>query len=143
MYINLLNKPWFNQNSCSEEQYMLTIRGAQVVWDCKKVGTYCLELCFSPLSPARATFLTWPWQIHNSPADWARKLSKIILGFSKSSAWNRKKSFYFRFGVCWRDHHKWECFGFFLATFTWPWTPTHWAIILVQDFLGNGQNPHL
>jgi len=26
-------------------------------------------------------------------------------------------------------------FWLFLATFTWPWTPTHWAIILAQDFL--------
>jgi len=25
----------------------------------------------------------------------------------------------------------------FFATFTWPWTPIHWAIILTQDFFGN------
>ena len=23
---------------------------------------------------------------------------------------------------------------FFLATFTWPWAPSHWAIIMVQEF---------
>jgi len=28
-------------------------------------------------------------------------------------------------------------FLLFLATFTWPWTTTHWAIILAQDFFGN------
>jgi len=26
-------------------------------------------------------------------------------------------------------------FLLFLATFTWPWTTTDWAIILAQDFL--------
>jgi len=25
----------------------------------------------------------------------------------------------------------------FLAIFTWPWAPTHWAIIMAQDFFGN------
>jgi len=25
----------------------------------------------------------------------------------------------------------------FLAIFTWPWTPIHWAIILAQYFFGN------
>jgi len=28
-------------------------------------------------------------------------------------------------------------FLLFLATFTWPWTKTHWAIILAQNFFGN------
>jgi len=28
-------------------------------------------------------------------------------------------------------------FLLFLAIFTWPWTPIHWAIILAQYFFGN------
>jgi len=27
--------------------------------------------------------------------------------------------------------------GVFLATFTWPWASTYWAIIVAQDFFGN------
>ena len=27
--------------------------------------------------------------------------------------------------------------GVFLATFTWLWAPTHWAIIMAQEFFGN------
>jgi len=27
--------------------------------------------------------------------------------------------------------------GVFLATFSWPWAPTHWASIKAQDFFGN------
>ena len=27
--------------------------------------------------------------------------------------------------------------GVFLATLTWPWAPTHWAIIMAQDLFEN------
>ena len=50
---------------------------------------------------------------------------------------SKKNDFCFRFGVRWGDRCKWGCFCFFLATFTWPWTTTHCAIILAQYLFGN------
>jgi len=35
------------------------------------------------------------------------------------------------------DRHTWGCFCLFLDTVGRPWAPTHWAILLAQDFFGN------
>jgi len=48
---------------------------------------------------------------------------------------SKKKRFSFSVWGSLGDRCKWVCFCFFLATVTWPWTTTHWAIILAQDFL--------
>jgi len=64
-------------------------------------------------SPARATFLTRPLQLHNSPADWARELSKPSTDSASLLLEIKKNVFRFRFGVRWGDRHKWGCFGFF------------------------------
>jgi len=57
-----------------------------------------------PLSPAPATFLTRLFkflQLHNSPANWARKLSKSSTDSASLAVENEKKVFRFGFGVFW------------------------------------------
>jgi len=50
---------------------------------------------------------------------------------------SKKKRFSFSVWVSLAGPLQVGVFWLFLANFTWPWIPTHWAIILVQDFFGN------
>jgi len=70
---------------------------------------------------------------YNSPGVWARELFKPSTD-SASPVVEIEKKFSFSVGIFWAERHKG---GVFLATFTWPWVPTHWAIIMAQDLFGN------
>jgi len=72
-------------------------------------------------------------QSYNSPDDWARELFKPSTDSASLVAEIEKKIFRFRWGVYGGTPQA----GVFLATFTWPWAPTLWAIIMAQDFFGN------
>jgi len=74
-------------------------------------------------------------QSYNSPGDWARNLFKKPSADSASLVVEIEKNFFsFSVGVFRGGTLQVEVF---LATFTWPWAPTHWAIIMAQDFFGN------
>jgi len=48
---------------------------------------------------------------------------------------SKKKRFSFPVWVSLAGPLQMGVFWLFLSNFTWPWTPTHWAIILAQDCL--------
>ena len=73
-------------------------------------------------------------QSNKSPGGWARELFKPSTDSASLVVETEKKMFSFSVrGFRGRTPHV----RVFLATVTWPWAPTHWAIIMAQDFFGN------
>jgi len=95
----------------------------------------CLPTQSNPLSPASAKILArvcnaitrHPIELESYPNH--PRIQQV------SCLKSKKKRFSFSVWASLGDRCKWGCFCFFLATFTWPWTPTHWAIVLAHDFL--------
>jgi len=75
-----------------------------------------------------------PFFGHKLPAARARELFKPSTDSASLLVDIEKIFFHFWFGICWGERHKWGCFCSFLATFTWPWAPTHWHNLLAQVF---------
>ena len=71
-------------------------------------------------------------QSYNSPGDWARELFKPSKDSGSLVVKIEKKCFHFWWGFFGGTPQV----GVFLTTFTWPWAPTHWAMIMAQE------NPH-
>ena len=84
-----------------------------------------LQRCDSP--PA------WAKELSNPSSDSARLLLEI----------EKKNRFSFSVWGSLEGPQQVGVFLLFLAAFTWPWTTTHWAIILAQAFWKLGQNPRL
>jgi len=70
-------------------------------------------------------------QFCNSPGDWARELFKPSTDSASLVVEIENKNFLFSVGGFQGGAPQ---VGVFLATFTWPWAPTYWAIIMAQDF---------
>ena len=73
----------------------------------------------------------------NSPLDWARELSKPSSDSTSLLLEIEKKRFSFSVWGSLGRPLQVGVFLLFLATFTWPWTTTHCAIILSQYLFGN------
>ena len=95
-------------------------------------------VCPHWLVPRKPRFIDWSRENHvscralqscNPPGDWARELFKPSTDSASLVVEIEKKMLSFRWGT--------PQVGVFLATFSWPWAPTYWAIIMAQDFYGN------
>ena len=90
--------------------------------------------CFlNPLSPAKTMFHA---ELCNPITCQAIELESCSNPLSIHQVLQSKSKKKFSFSVgCFRGGT--PQVGVFIATFTWPWAPTHQAIIMAHDFLGN------
>ena len=74
---------------------------------------------------------------HKSPAARARELFKPSKDSASLLLNIEKNVFRFRFGDFLEVTSQWGHVLEILATFGQPWTPTHWPILLSQNFVEN------
>jgi len=92
--------------------------------------SFHLEKLLNYLSPAKAMFLA---ELCNPITRQAIELFKPPTDSASLVVEIEKKIFVFGGGFSGGTPQV----GMFLATFTWPLAPTHWTIIMAQDFFGN------
>ena len=95
----------------------------------------CVMLCtnLNPLSPACATFLA---ELCNPITRQAIEVESFSNPLRIQPVLHLK-SIKKNFGIGGGFSGGTLQVGVFLATFTWPWAPNPWAIIMAQDFFGN------